>query len=246
MKITFLGTNGWYDSKTGNTLSTLIQTPLENIILDAGNGIYKISEYIKNSKPIYLFLSHFHLDHIIGLHTLAKFNFHQEINIYGPEGLKKYLNQIINRPYTIPFNKLRVKTRLYELKNNCRLPLSMEFRHLKHSGFCLGYRFLIGRKIISYCTDTGICKNLYYLAEKADLLISESSFRSGHINDDWPHLNPEAVAQVAKDTTVKRLALIHFDASHYLAFKDRRDAEKKARTIFKNTIAAKDGSSIKL
>ena len=82
MKIFFLGTNGWYDTETGNTLSILIETKHEYIILDAGGGFHKIGRYIKGSKPIYLFLSHMHLDHIIGLHTLVRFNFFQGIDLY--------------------------------------------------------------------------------------------------------------------------------------------------------------------
>ena len=38
MKIIFLGTNGWYDTKTGNTLSVFMKTKKEYIILDAGSG----------------------------------------------------------------------------------------------------------------------------------------------------------------------------------------------------------------
>ncbi len=74
MKITFLGTNGWYDTSTGNTICILVETDKYNIVLDAGNGLYKIDRYISSEKPVYLFLSHFHLDHIIGLHILGKFN----------------------------------------------------------------------------------------------------------------------------------------------------------------------------
>jgi len=76
MEIIFLGTNGWYDTKTGNTTCTLIETEDYFIILDAGNGLYKIDQYITSTskRPIYLFLSHFHLDHIVGLHIMSKFN----------------------------------------------------------------------------------------------------------------------------------------------------------------------------
>ena len=38
MKIIFLGTIGWYDTETGNTVCTLIETKREFIILDAGSG----------------------------------------------------------------------------------------------------------------------------------------------------------------------------------------------------------------
>ena len=83
MRVIFLGTNGWYDTDTGNTICVLIRTKDYEIILDAGNGLYKIDQYIpeRNKKPVYLFLSHFHLDHIVGLHTLMKFNFSQGLTI---------------------------------------------------------------------------------------------------------------------------------------------------------------------
>ena len=75
MKIYFLGTMGWFDTKLGNTLCVLVDTGKEYIIFDAGTGFSKIDNYIKDKRPIYLFLSHFHLDHIIGLHALNKFSF---------------------------------------------------------------------------------------------------------------------------------------------------------------------------
>ena len=72
MKVTFLGTNGWYDTVTGNTCTVLIQAKEYDIILDAGNGIAKADQYITQDKPAYFFISHFHIDHIAGLHTLVK------------------------------------------------------------------------------------------------------------------------------------------------------------------------------
>ena len=49
MKIAFLGTNGWYDTKTGNTVSALVDTKKYYIVLDAGNGIHKLDKYL--TKP---------------------------------------------------------------------------------------------------------------------------------------------------------------------------------------------------
>jgi len=75
MKVYFLGTNGWCDTDLGNTLCVLVETKQAYIVFDAGNGLFKLDKYIKDNRPIYLFLSHFHLDHIIGLHSLNKFYF---------------------------------------------------------------------------------------------------------------------------------------------------------------------------
>lgn len=248
MKVIFLGTNGWYDTEIGNTVCTLIETDDYFVILDAGNGFYKIDQYITNTdkKPIYLFLSHFHLDHIVGLHTLNKSNFSQGIDIYGPPGTRKCFTTIVNQPYTLPIKQLKTEIRVNELDKKSAVPVNVEFRKLKHSSLCYGFRFILENKVISYCLDTGICENLLHLAKNADLLITECSYKSGMEDKSWPHLDPENAAQVARDSGAKKLSLIHFDASLYLTLKDRKKAEKQAQEIFRNTFTAVDNQEIDL
>lgn len=249
MKVIFLGTNGWYDTDTGNTMCTLIETEKYFIILDAGNGIYKLDQYIPNNskKPIYLCISHSHLDHIIGLHILNKFNFDQGMQIYGQTGTKNILNAIINASFTVPFDKLPFKVDIYELsEGKHNIPFSIRCEFLRHSIPCLGYRFELDGKIITYCTDTGICENAIELARNADLLIAECSFKSGQSDANWPHLNPEDAALVAEQAKVKKLALLHFDANIYRTFQERNEAHEKARETFYNTFAAFDNMEIEL
>ncbi|HDY66909.1 MAG TPA: MBL fold metallo-hydrolase [Candidatus Scalindua sp.] len=247
MKIVFLGTNGWYDTKTGNTTCILIETKKEYIILDAGNGLYKIDRYIKAEKPIYLFLSHFHLDHIIGLHILNKFNFSQGIRIFGQLGTKNILKTIVNKPYTIPLAELPYNVEVYELfEGQHNIPFSIKCKVLLHSSKCFGYRFELQGRVITYCPDTGVCENVIELAKDADLLITECSFKSGQYNEKWPHLNPEDAAQIAKQASAKKLALLHFDANIYQRLQERKQAQKKARGIFSNTIVAVDDMEIEL
>ena len=247
MKIVFLGTSGWYDTKTGNTTCILIETKKEYIILDAGNGFYKIDRYIRAKKPIYLFLSHFHLDHIVGLHILNKFNFSQGIHIFGQLGTKNILKTIVNEPYTISLTTLPYDVEGYELsEGQHNIPFSVKCKFLLHSSQCLGYRIEIDGKVITYCPDTGICDNLFLLAKDADLLIAECSYKSGQEDENWPHLNPESAARVARDSGAKKLALIHFDASLYSTMKDREDAEIQAKKIFRNSFAAMDNMQIKV
>jgi len=249
MKIIFLGTNGWYDTKTGNTICTLIETRDYFIVLDAGNGFYKLDEYIKTDKPIYLFLSHFHLDHVVGLHCKNKFNFKQGITIYGPKGTKNILNKIINQPFTIPLkNKaMPYSVKIYELseqKNNP--PFLTEFKLLEHWSPCFGYRFKLEGKIISYCIDTAPCENILELSRNADLLITECSFRINEYHNPQIHLNPGLAAGIAQGVKVKKLALTHFDAYRYKTLEQRKEAEKYAKKIFKNTFAAVDNMQIEI
>ena len=246
MKITFLGTNGWYDTDTGNTLCILIETKKEYIILDAGGGFYKIGQHIKKKKPIYLFLSHFHLDHIIGLHTLLLCNFPQGIKLYGPPGVKKCLSQIVNYPYTASISKLKTKVTVNQIKKKVDFPFRVEFGKLLHPSLCYGYRFNLEGKTIVYCTDTGVCDNLHKLAKKADFFITECSATSGKKEKDWPHLTAQDAAKVAKKSQVKKLFLVHFNAALFKTKKQRSVAKAQAKEIFDNTFAASDGQTVNL
>lgn len=247
IKIIFLGTNGWYDTKTGNTVCTFLETRDYFIIFDAGNGFYKIDKYIVSKKPIYLFLSHFHLEHIIGLHILPKFNFSQGIQIYGQKGTKNILNKIIKQPYTMPIKSLPFKVEIYEIGEGIhKIPFLVKCKFLTHISPCLGYRIKLDGKTIAYCTDTGICENLKELAEGADLFITECGLRKSSENiEGWPHLGPEDSAKIAEEAKVKRLALTHFVADKYQNLEEREGAEKEARKIFKNTTVAFDDLQIK-
>lgn len=245
IKVTFLGTNGWYDTDTGNTICVLIETPQEYVVLDAGNGLYKLDQYIKTTKPIHLFISHFHLDHIEGLHILAKFRFKQGINIYIQKGDRKIINSIIRQPFTLAFKDLKMKTKIVELSDqNRRIPFLESALKLRHVSKCFGFRFNFESKIIGYVPDTGVCENAIKLAREADLLITECAMKPGTGTSVWPHLNPKTAAQIAKRARAKCLALVHFDAEIYKTMADREQAQTSARKIFPGAIAARDGQEI--
>ncbi|MBS1237103.1 MAG: seceted metal-dependent hydrolase of the beta-lactamase superfamily, partial [Deltaproteobacteria bacterium] len=94
--------------------------------------------------------------------------------------------------------------------------------------------------------DTGYCENAVTLAKGADLLISECSFLPGEHSADWPHLNPQFAARIAKEAGAARLALVHFDAAKYTTMELRKEAEKEARKIFSNTFAAEDDQVLEM
>jgi ribonuclease BN (tRNA processing enzyme) len=246
-KIVFLGTNGWYDTDTGNTLCILINTCSCTIILDAGNGIAKLNSYVDFDKPAYLFLSHFHFDHIVGLHTICKYNFSQGLWICGQEGTASILGKILDAPFTAPIKDFQFITQFIEFPaDKGEFPFSVVSLPLLHKSLTLGYRFEVDDKIITFCGDTGYCDNSVKLAENADLLITECAFQSGQENDDWPHLNPETAARIANESKAKRLALVHFDAEIYRTIEDRKNAQEAAQKIFPETVATIDDMIIEV
>jgi ribonuclease BN (tRNA processing enzyme) len=247
MKIFFLGTNGWYDTKTGTTLCIFIATREYNIVLDAGNGFTKLDKVLSNSNPLFLFLSHFHLDHLIGLHSLIKFSFDRKLTISGPKGTEKVLKALLRQPFTAPLAHLSYKTEILEMpESENRFPFGVKGMDLVHPPLSMGYRFHLEGKEIAYCADTGYCENAVTLAKGADFLISECSFLPGENSADWPHLNPQSAARIAKEAGATRLALVHFDAAKYTTMELRKKAEQEARKIFPNTFAGEDDQVVEV
>jgi ribonuclease BN (tRNA processing enzyme) len=249
MKIIFLGTNGWYGTETGATPCIFIDSKEAYIILDAGNGIYKLDRYITDTKkPIYLFISHLHLDHIFGLHIFPKFSFPQGINIFVPQGMLAPLRSLICHPFAMPPEKFLTKTEILELSEGKQtFPFGLECFKMSHSSLNFGYRFTLEKKIISYTGDTGICENSIPLAKNADILIHECSNEPGYISKSgWGHVNPEEVAHVAIKAHVHQLLLTHFSSDRYPSIKTRKEAEKVAQSIFPNSKAMTDDEMIEL
>ncbi len=211
--------------------------------MDAGNSLRKIDRYITDkSKPIFLLLSHFHLDHTFGLHVLPKFAFPRGITIIGQPGTKETLSRLLAPPFTAPTDMLHMRVDIVDLKEGMNRidPVDIEGRYLIHKDPCFGYSFTLEGKKIAYCTDTGVCDNFITLAKDADLLISECAWKERNWMPNWPHLAPEDAAEAAHKAHAKMLILTHLDPEQFKSYKERLEAQKRARVIFPNTLVAKD------
>jgi ribonuclease BN (tRNA processing enzyme) len=254
MKIIFLGTNGWYSSPTGDTPCILIDSKNHYVIFDAGNGIYKIDNYIKEPKPVSLFISHFHLDHTSGLHILGKFDFKQGIDVYVGTGRSKDFETLVNPPFTSGYlpkpeniKNLKTEIRLRELSEKGEnIPFRATAIEQHHAYTGHGFRIELEGKTVSYTGDSGLTDASKRLAADADLLISECGNKMTDPADTWGHLDPTQAASLAKESNVKQLILNHFGADLYSSLDDREWAENEAKKIFPKTIAAIDGLEFEL
>jgi ribonuclease BN (tRNA processing enzyme) len=246
MRVTFLGTNGWYDTETGSTPCILIETIDRYIVLDAGFGFYKVKKYVNSEKPVNLFISHLHYDHLIGLHTLPIFKLPQGIDIYANKVIMKGLRSFLRRPFTSSVLLLPTKIRFHTVTGNSTYPVKFQTAKLRHSVPCHGYKFYIEGKTATYCTDTGLCNSLKNLAKNADLLITECAMAPADKSANLFHITPETAASVAREAGAKSLALCHFDPAKYPTLDSRKTAEKAAANIFKNTIATNDSTIIEI
>ena len=242
-KVIFLGTNGWFDSLSGNTVSTLVKTRDYNIVLDAGNGIAKLSRYLDDNKPTYLFISHFHLDHVEGLHTICLNTFSKKLNIIVHEGGTNILNNLMKLPYMIPLNMLDFDTKVVEVPANAsKLPFKASFLPMQHPVLTQGMRMEVDGKIIAYCLDTGYCENAVILAKNSDLLILECTLKPN--TSLKGHLNPELCARIARESGAGMLALTHFEAKSYPDMELRKKSEQLVKELFDSSFMCLDGMEI--
>jgi ribonuclease BN (tRNA processing enzyme) len=247
MRIHFLGTNGWFSTHTGETTSLYIDSREAHIILDAGQGVRKVTNFITDDRPIYLFLSHLHLDHTYGFHMFPLFDFAQGITIIGQPGTEAHLRQFMAKPWTCPIDCLKTPLSFHEVgEGKHTTPLPFECGILDHIDPSMGYRLHLEGKTVTFCTDTGPCENVTKLGRQADLLITECAWQHPNEQPEWPHLAPEDAAQLATNAGAKQLALMHFDAARYTNFSQRREAERRAQEIFSNTRAMKDDEIIEV
>jgi len=247
MKVTLLGTNGWYDTPAGNTICTLIETSEANIVLDAGFGLQHLDKYGNPDKPVYILISHVHIDHICGLHVLPKLVFPKGITIIHEDRYSKQLKGFFTHPMASPLKDMKCKVKVVKIKEGkYKKPFTFTASRLKHIDPTLGYRLEIEDKVITYCCDTAPCKNSRLLANNADLLIHECSYPIYNPKDIWGHSTAAEAAEVASSEGVKKLVLTHFGASGLPDTSSRQAAVVSAKKIFANTVTGKMFEVIKL
>ncbi len=93
-------------------------------------------------------------------------------------------------------------------------------------------------KKLTFLSNTGLSNACTKLSKNSDILICESTFGSDltKLAVEYRHLTAKQAASIAKKSKVKHLFLTHFSPR----YTDISILEKEARSVFRNTICAKD------
>ena len=118
MEITFLGTSSGVPTRSRNVSSVALRLPqrAEVWLLDCGEGTQHQLQRsdIKSSQIRRIFITHMHGDHTFGLMGLIAScglaGSGQPIDIYGPEGLKEYLQTTAKYSYINFGSRLTIHT----------------------------------------------------------------------------------------------------------------------------------------
>lgn len=149
---------------------------------------------IKRSKIECIFISHFDTDHFSGLlgllATLQLQRRDKSLTIVGPKGIKEYVEWNLNFADINPHYELNFHEIDHELEDAERVfdadEYYVEARPLKHTKFCVGYRFQEkdrpGKVDAEKAQKMGISKDEQYKALKAgeDVTLEDGSVVKSH------------------------------------------------------------------
>ncbi|MEK6927180.1 MAG: ribonuclease Z [Nanoarchaeota archaeon] len=100
--LTFLGTGNAVPTELRNHSAILLNFEGEHFLFDCGEGTQRQFRKAKTSihKISSIFITHWHGDHILGipalLQTLAMTDYKKTLEIYGPRGTKRNMDEILN------------------------------------------------------------------------------------------------------------------------------------------------------
>ena len=95
--VTLLGTAGSVPTQTRSLPAVLIKRQNKQLMFDCGEGVQRqmVKSKVGFHKETKIFISHMHGDHVLGLpgllQTMALMDRQKKLEIYGPEGIKQFL-----------------------------------------------------------------------------------------------------------------------------------------------------------
>ena len=243
MEAVVLGSGGWIPTATRETCCALVREDERALLLDAGTGIRRLLErrdLLAGVARLDIVLTHFHLDHLVGLTYLPALGLADPPAVWGPGELaygsstRSILERVIGSPFFgAPLQGTVGDVR--ELRADENEVGSFELRvrvQERHADPTLALR--IGDQL-GYCTDTALDPANVGFSAGCRVLAHEA-WHAADTSEDAGHTAAGDAARVAEEAGVDELVLIHLDPRL-----DREDElAAHATRIFSNSRVAGD------
>ncbi|MDX6513062.1 MAG: hypothetical protein QOE36_2566 [Gaiellaceae bacterium] len=219
MDVRLLGSGGWVRSPSRETCCLYAREGDELLLIDAGTGLSRLvtePALVEGVRRLTVVLTHFHVDHTMGLAWLFELERIERRELYGPGGVVgarsiDLLHRMLDPPLLLreagAVEKLFAE--VHDVGGDERLELGsfvVETRVQKgHTTPTLAYR--INGQLV-YCTDTAYDEGNAEFARGARVLLHEA-FYAAEESEDEIHSGAGEAARIAAAANVDRLVLIH-------------------------------------
>ncbi|MBN2580601.1 MAG: MBL fold metallo-hydrolase [Pirellulales bacterium] len=240
MRLVLLGTSGYHPSEKRHTACLAI--PECGVALDAGTGMFRLGRYLATDE-LDLFLTHAHLDHVVGLTYFFSVLYEhplRRITVHGEEAKLAAIQEHLLAEALFPG---RPPLEFRPLPREVGLPQGGKLTSfpVSHVGGALGFRLDWPGHSVAYVTDTTAAPDAAYLEEirGAQLLIHECYYpdSAAEFAERFGHSTTSAVADLARRAEVGRVLLTHI---HPLAPDGENLDLPAARKIFSPLELAED------
>ena len=249
----------------GNTPCVEVNCGADTLILDAGTGIRALGAALvqaENTTAFDIFLSHGHIDHVIGLPFFAPLYVKDQTvrvwagNLQAAGGVKDTVKKLMSFPFfPLEIDALEAKLEFHDFKAgdtvDPRPGITMRTAPLRHPGGATGYRIEYGGRSIAYVTDVEIGDGpidpaLLALTKNTELLILDTTYTHAELpaHAGWGHSSWLQGVRLADAAGAGRLCLFHHDPDHDDAFMDKVKAA--AETARPGTLVASEGMRVDL
>lgn len=246
-RLTLLGSGGWIPTSARATCCAVARRDDYALIIDAGTGLARIREMpelLGGVREIDLVLTHFHLDHVIGLGCLPGLNMPTTPRIHGPGSwlygidTETLLRRLCDPPL-FPAGLEGITSGVQELDPDDAAfgPFNVSLREQPlHSNPTAGIRV---DNVFSYCTDTACDDGTVHFAAGSEVLLHDAWFTQDKPRDAGSHTGGAQAAELAQAAGVERLVLIHINPSG-----NDDELLDEATAVFPQTELGTDGMSI--
>jgi phosphoribosyl 1,2-cyclic phosphodiesterase len=247
----------------GNTPCVEIRCGEHVLIFDAGTGIRALGQMLPpapNADGFDIFLSHCHIDHVIGLPFFAPMFVEGQVirvwagNLQASGGVEEAVRKLMSFPlFPLQVEALRAELEFRDFHPGDTLHprpgVTLRTAPLNHPGGATGYRIEYNGHSVAYLTDfesrTGVVdRRLVDLARSADLVILDATYTDDELPSHvgWGHSTWQQGIALADAAGVKRLCLFHHDPDHDDTFMDAIKAAAEAERP--GTLVAREGMQI--
>ncbi len=212
MKLLLLGTTGYHPNDTRHTACLML--PELGIVLDAGTAMYRARRYLCTAE-LDIFLTHAHLDHVVGLTYLIDVLRDKPVTRTTVHGQAAKLRAIEEHLFSDALFPVKPLCEFRPLERETPLAAGGRLTHfpLTHPGGAIGFRLDWPGHSLAYVTDTTAGDNVKYAEaiRGVDVLVHECYFPDSlsELATLTGHSTTSPVARLARRAGVGRLVLVH-------------------------------------